>query len=74
MSRVSIQFVKKYNHIFLREKRRPLLWEFKQSLGKNKKERLKEIKKEMNKELNISHEEWFENMLLDNSERPAFLL
>jgi hypothetical protein len=70
MSRVSIQFVKKYNHIFLREERRPLLWEFKNALGKNKEERLRE----MNKELNISHQEWFENMILDKSERPAFLL
>ena len=74
MSRVSIQFVKKYNDIFLRKERGPLLWEFKQSLGKNKKERLKEISQEMNNELNISHQEWFENMLLDKSERPAFLL
>ena len=74
MSRVSIQFVKKYNHIFLREERRPLLWEFKNALGKNKEERLREINQEMNRELNISHQEWFENMLLDKSERPAFLL
>ena len=51
MSRYSILFVKKYNHIFLREERLPLLWEFKQSLGKSKKERLKEIYQEMNKEL-----------------------
>ena len=47
MSRYSILFVKKYNHIFLREERRPLLWEFKQSLGKNKKEILKEINEEI---------------------------
>ena len=74
MSRVSIQFVKKYNHIFLREERLPLLWEFKQSLGKNKEERLREINQEMNKELNINHQEWFENMLLDTRERDSFLL
>lgn len=74
MSRVSIQFVKKYNHIFLREERRPLLWEFKNSLGKNKEERLREINQEMNKELNINHQEWFENMLLDTRERDSFLL
>ena len=74
MSRVSIQFVKKCNHIFLREERCPLLWEFKNALGKNKAERLREINQEMNKELNISHQEWFENMLLDTRERDSFLL
>ena len=70
MPRFPVHFIKKYNHIFLREERRPLLWEFKNSLGKNKEERLRE----MNRELNISHQEWFENMLLDTRERPAFLL
>lgn len=74
MPRFPVHFIKKYNHIFLREERRPLLWEFKNALGKNKEERLREINQKMNHELNISHQEWFENMLLDKNERPAFLL
>ena len=74
MSRFSIQFVKKYNHIFLREERRPLLWKFKNSLEKSKEEYLSEMNDEMNKELNINHHEWFENMLLDTRERDSFLL
>ena len=74
MTRFPVHFIKKYNHIFLREERRPLLWEFKNSLGKNKEERLREINEKMNSELNISHQEWFENMLLDTRERPPFLL
>ncbi len=74
MSKFPVHFIKKYNNVFLREERRPLLWEFKKSLGKNKKERLREIHQEMNHELNISHEEWFENMLLDKRDRPPFLL
>ena len=51
-----------------------MLWEFKNSLGKNKEERLREINQEMNRELNINHEEWFENMLLDTREIHSFLL
>ena len=70
MSRFPVYFIKKTNHIFLREERRPLLWEFKKSLAKNKREKYRE----MNYKLNISHQEWFENMLLDTRERPAFLL
>ena len=70
MPKFSVHFIKKYNHIFLREERRPLLWEFKNSLGKNKEERVRE----MNRELNISHHEWFENMIQDKRDRPLFLL
>ena len=74
MPRFPVHFIKKYNHIFLRKERCPLLWEFKNPLGKNKEERLREINQEMNRELNINHQEWFENMLLDTRERDSFLL
>ena len=70
MPRFPVQFIKQYNHIFIREERRPLLWEFKKSLGENK----EEYRRELSRELNISYDTWFENMLHDTSERPSFLL
>ena len=70
MSRFPVRFIKQYNHIFIQEERRPLLWEFKKSLRENK----EEYRREFCRELNISYDTWFENMLHDTSERPSFLL
>ena len=72
MPRFPVRVVKQYSTVFLCEESRPLLWEFKKSLGKDKLERLKKMNK--NRELNISYDTWFENMLHDTSERPSFLL
>jgi len=70
MPRFPVKFIKQYNHILIREERGPLLWEFKKSLGENK----EEYRRELRRELNISYDTWFENMLHDTSERPSFLL
>jgi len=70
MPRFPIQFIKKYDGIFLRNEKRPLLWKFKKSLSEDKIKR----SREMNREINISHKEWFEAMLSDSRERPLFLL
>ena len=60
-----IRFIYSGNRTTLYNDRLPLLKKYKFR---------SDIFNKLNKELDISHVKWFENMLLDNSERPAFLL